>query len=97
VIDMKTNLHVNNTFHELSMDPRLTLLDALRHVLGLPARRRVAIAGASGTPHPTGAHARLLFQDENSVHADYLLPAGTESKETGHDHDFVVADSRSRN
>jgi len=29
VIDMKTNLRVNNTTHELSMDPRLTLLDAL--------------------------------------------------------------------
>lgn len=64
VIDMKTNLRVNNTLHELSMDPRLTLLPALR--------------------------------DENSVHADYLLPAGTESKETGHGHKFVVADSPKR-
>ena len=32
---MKTNIRVNDTAHELSADPRLTLLDALRDVLGL--------------------------------------------------------------
>jgi aerobic-type carbon monoxide dehydrogenase small subunit (CoxS/CutS family) len=36
MIDMKTNIRVNNTTHELSVDSRLTLLDALRDVLGLP-------------------------------------------------------------
>jgi aerobic-type carbon monoxide dehydrogenase small subunit (CoxS/CutS family) len=32
---MKTSLRVNNTTHELSVDSRVTLLDALRDVLGL--------------------------------------------------------------
>jgi len=30
VIDMKTSLRVNNTTHELSVNSRVTLLDALR-------------------------------------------------------------------
>src|SRR5882672_8381105 len=43
---MKTNLRVNNTTHELSMDPRLTLLDALRDVLGLTGTRKGCDQGA---------------------------------------------------
>lgn len=36
---MKTNIRVNNTTHELSLDSRLTLLDALRDVLGVGVHR----------------------------------------------------------
>jgi xanthine dehydrogenase YagT iron-sulfur-binding subunit len=42
-VGMKVTLRVNDTAHELSVDPRLTLLDALRDVLGLTLRRRDAI------------------------------------------------------
>jgi xanthine dehydrogenase YagT iron-sulfur-binding subunit len=35
VIGMNTNMRVNNTAHQLSADSRLTLLDALRDLLGL--------------------------------------------------------------
>jgi len=33
VIDVKTNVRFNNTIHELALDSRLTLLDALRDEL----------------------------------------------------------------
>src|SRR5438093_2458529 len=48
VIDMKTNIRVNNTAHELSVDSRLTLLDALRDVLGLTGTKKGCDQGACG-------------------------------------------------
>ena len=45
---MRTRLHVNDTTHELSADPRLTLLDALRDVLGLFGTKKGCDQGACG-------------------------------------------------
>jgi ferredoxin len=45
---MKTNIHVNDTTHELSVDSRLTLLDALRDVLGLTGTKKGCDQGACG-------------------------------------------------
>ncbi len=44
----RTTLRVNNTTHELSVDPRLTLLDALRDVLGLTGTKKGCDQGAGG-------------------------------------------------
>ena len=43
-----TTLRVNNTTHELSADARLTLLDALRDVLGLTGTKKGCDQGACG-------------------------------------------------
>ena len=40
MIDVKTNIRVNNTIHDLALDSRLTLLDALRDVLGLTGTKK---------------------------------------------------------
>ena len=48
VIAVRTTLHVNETTHELSMDPRVTLLDALRDVLGLTGTKKGCDQGACG-------------------------------------------------
>jgi aerobic-type carbon monoxide dehydrogenase small subunit (CoxS/CutS family) len=40
VIAVNTTLRVNDTTHELSVDSRLTLLDALRDVLGLTGTKK---------------------------------------------------------
>ena len=45
---MKTNLRVNNTNHELSLDSRVTLLDALRVVLGLTGTKKGCDQGSCG-------------------------------------------------
>jgi len=45
---LKTTLRVNNTSHEVSLDPRLTLLDALRDVLGLTGTKKGCDQGACG-------------------------------------------------
>ena len=45
---MKTTLRVNNATHELSVDERLTLLDALRDVLGLTGTKKGCDQGACG-------------------------------------------------
>src|SRR4029078_11112039 len=45
---MKTTLHVNDTSHALSVDSRLTLLDALRDVLGLTGTKKGCDHGACG-------------------------------------------------
>lgn len=45
---MKTNITVNDTTHELSVDSRLTLLDALRDGLGLPGTKKGCDQGACG-------------------------------------------------
>jgi len=45
---MKTNIRVNNTTHALSVDSRLTLLDALRDVLGLIGTKNGCDQGACG-------------------------------------------------
>ena len=45
---MKTTIRVNNTPHELSVDSRLTLLDALRDVLGLTGTKKGCDQGACG-------------------------------------------------
>ena len=46
MIDLKTNIRVNNTIHELALDSRLTLLDALRDVLGLTGTKKGCDQGA---------------------------------------------------
>jgi xanthine dehydrogenase YagT iron-sulfur-binding subunit len=48
VIDVKTNIRVNNTIHELALDSRLTLPDALRDVLGLTGTKKGCDQGACG-------------------------------------------------
>lgn len=40
---MKSHLRVNDTIHELSVDLPVTLLDALRDVLGLTGTKKGAI------------------------------------------------------
>ena len=45
---MKTSLRVNGTIQSLSIDPRLTLLDALRDVLGLTGTKKGCDQGACG-------------------------------------------------
>ena len=45
---MKTNIRVNDTSHELSLDSRTTLLDALRDVLGLTGTKKGCDQGACG-------------------------------------------------
>jgi xanthine dehydrogenase YagT iron-sulfur-binding subunit len=45
---MTTHIHVNDTRHELSVDPRLTLLDTLRDVLGLTGTKKGCDQGACG-------------------------------------------------
>ena len=45
---MRTSLRVNDTTHELSVDSRLTLLDALRDVLGLTGTKKGCDQGACG-------------------------------------------------
>ena len=45
---MKTNLRVNNTNHELSLDSRVRLLDTLRVVLGLTGTKKGCDQGACG-------------------------------------------------
>jgi len=45
---MKTSIHVNDTAHELSVDSRLSLLDALRDVLGLTGTKKGCDQGACG-------------------------------------------------
>ena len=42
-VGVRTSLRVNDTTHELSVDSRLTLLDALRDVLGLTGTKKGAI------------------------------------------------------
>jgi xanthine dehydrogenase YagT iron-sulfur-binding subunit len=48
VITVNTILHVNGTTHQLSLDPRLTLLDTLRDVLGLTGTKKGCDQGACG-------------------------------------------------
>ena len=45
---VRTTLRVNNTTRELSHDPRLTLLDALRDTLGLTGTKKGCDQGACG-------------------------------------------------
>ena len=45
---MKTNLRVNNKTHEISVDSRVTLLDALRDVLGLTGTKKGCDQGPCG-------------------------------------------------
>jgi xanthine dehydrogenase YagT iron-sulfur-binding subunit len=45
---VRTRLRVNSTDHELSVDPRLTLLDALRDVLALTGTKKGCDQGACG-------------------------------------------------
>ena len=45
---VKTSIRVNDTTHELSVDSRLTLLDALRDVLGLTGTKKGCDQGACG-------------------------------------------------
>jgi xanthine dehydrogenase YagT iron-sulfur-binding subunit len=45
---VKTTLRVNNATHELSVDVRVTLLDALRDVLGLTGTKKGCDQGACG-------------------------------------------------
>src|SRR5215470_13043336 len=46
--DVPTRLRVNDTIHELSIDPRLTLLDALRDAIGLTGTKKGCDQGACG-------------------------------------------------
>jgi xanthine dehydrogenase YagT iron-sulfur-binding subunit len=45
---MKTTIRVNDTIHELSVDSRVTLLDALRDELGLTGTKKGCDQGACG-------------------------------------------------
>lgn len=45
---MTTNIHVNNKPYELSLDSRMTLLDAIRDVIGLTGTKKGCDQGACG-------------------------------------------------
>ena len=45
---MSTTIGVNNATHDLSMDPRVTLLDALRDVLELTGTKKGCDQGTCG-------------------------------------------------
>ncbi|WP_157057471.1 2Fe-2S iron-sulfur cluster-binding protein [Loktanella sp. 3ANDIMAR09] len=45
---METNLEINGTRHRLDIDPRTTLLDALRHHLGLTGSKKGCDHGQCG-------------------------------------------------
>lgn len=45
---MQTNLTINGTRHDLDLDPRTTLLDALRHHLGLTGSKKGCDHGQCG-------------------------------------------------
>ena len=45
---METNLTINSTKHRLDLDPRTTLLDALRHHLGLTGSKKGCDHGQCG-------------------------------------------------
>jgi len=45
---VRTHIGVNGTIHELSLDPRTTLLDALRDALGLTGTKKGCDQGACG-------------------------------------------------
>ena len=47
-VGVRTSLRVNDTAHELSMDSRFSLLDALRDVLGLIGTKKGCDQGACG-------------------------------------------------
>ena len=47
-VGVRTSLRVNDTTHELALDPRLTLLDALRDVLNLTGTKKGCDQGACG-------------------------------------------------
>ena len=47
-VGVRTSLRVNDTTHELSVDSRLTLLDALRDVVGLTGTKKGCDQGACG-------------------------------------------------
>ena len=47
-VGVRTSLRVNDTTHDLSLDSRLTLLDALRDVLGLTGTKKGCDQGACG-------------------------------------------------
>jgi len=47
-VGVRTSLRVNDTTHELLLDSRLTLLDALRDVLGLTGTKKGCDQGACG-------------------------------------------------
>ncbi len=47
-VGVRTRLRVNDTTHELTLDSRLTLLDALRDVLGLTGTKKGCDQGACG-------------------------------------------------
>jgi hypothetical protein len=57
-IGVRTTLRVNNTTHELSMDARLTLLDALRDVLGLTGTKKGCDQAAGAFDSPGAAACR---------------------------------------
>jgi xanthine dehydrogenase YagT iron-sulfur-binding subunit len=46
--EVAVTLHVNGVDHELRLDPRVTLLDALRDVLGLTGTKKGCDQGACG-------------------------------------------------
>ena len=48
MIDVNVTINVNNSSHELSIDPRVTLLDALRDELGLTGTKKGCDQGACG-------------------------------------------------
>ena len=48
MVAVNIGLRVNNTAHELSINPRLTLLDALRDELGLTGTKKGCDQGACG-------------------------------------------------
>ena len=47
-VGVRTRVRVNDTTHELSVDSRLTLLDAFRDVLGLTGTKKGCDQGAWG-------------------------------------------------
>jgi xanthine dehydrogenase YagT iron-sulfur-binding subunit len=53
---MPVSLHINGRKHELRLEPRVTLLDALRENLGLTGSTRAGIT-ASAAPAPSWSRA----------------------------------------